>query len=101
MTSLGWPRKFIARTFGVPKSTTAATWLATAGSNGLGIVAGSTACGNESGTAGEVTKPATAAPCEYPPSTILVLGQVLTSLMTCDPASRMPSSPVDHWSLAG
>ena len=64
MTSLGWPRNSIARVLGEPNSTTAATWLAKLGSSGLGIVAGSTSCGTESGTADDVTKPATAAPCE-------------------------------------
>ncbi len=60
MTTGGSPRKFIARTLGVPKSTTEETWLAMSGSSGLGTVAGST----PSGTAAEVTKPITAAPCE-------------------------------------
>ena len=32
--------------------------------------------GTPAGTDAEVTKPATAAPWEYPPSTILVLGQL-------------------------
>src|SRR5689334_25155715 len=93
----GSPRKFIARTLGKPKSTTAATWSAISGWRGLGTVRGST----PSGTAGEVTKPITAAPCEYPPSTILVRGQDLAIDNTWAPASRTPSAPVAHWSLAG
>ena len=78
MTTGGWPRKFIARTLGVPNSTTAATWSATSGARGLGTVAGST----PSGTAAEVTKPITAAPWEKPLSTILVLGQLAAIDMT-------------------
>ena len=81
----------------MPKSTTEETWLATSGSIGLGTVAGST----PSGTAAEVTKPITAAPWEYPPSTILVLGQSCAIETTWAPASLMPSRPVSHWSLAG
>jgi hypothetical protein len=38
ITTGGSPRKFIARTFGVPKSTE--TWLATSGSIGLGEARG-------------------------------------------------------------
>src|ERR1700758_353657 len=56
---------------GVPKSVTAATWFAISGDIGFGTAA----AGTPGGTAAEVTKPATAAPWEYPPSTSRVLGQ--------------------------
>ena len=50
MATGGSLRKFIARRFGNPKSTTDETWFATSGSIGFGTVAGST----PSGTAAEV-----------------------------------------------
>ncbi len=87
----------MARTFGVPNSTTAATWSAISGASGFGTVAGST----PSGTCAEVTKPITAAPWENPPSTILVLGHSLAIDTMWAPASRMPSRPVFHSLLAG
>src|SRR6516164_10295666 len=72
---------------GVPNSVTAATWFATSGGMGWGTIA----AGTPGGTAAEVTKPATAAPWEYPPSTSLVLGQFAAIDSMCVPASRMPS----------
>jgi hypothetical protein len=54
---------------GFPKTATAATWSATLG----GIGAGTKPRGN--GTPAEVMTSMTAAPREYPTSTILVLGQ--------------------------
>ena len=80
----GWPRKFIARTLGVPNSTTAATWSAMSGASGLGTVAGST----PSGTAAEVTKPITAAPWENRRAPSWSSGSWPAMDMTCAPASR-------------
>ena len=54
---------------GFPKTATAATWSAALG----GIGAGAKPKGN--GTSAEVMTSITTAPREYPPSTILVLGQ--------------------------
>ena len=54
-----------------------------------------------SGTTFEVTKPITAAPWEYPPSTILVFGHCAAMETTCAPASLMPSTPVGQSSVAG
>jgi hypothetical protein len=56
---------------GFPKRATAAMWSATSG----GIGFGTPDAGAPSGITFAVTKPMTAAPWEYPPSTILVLGQ--------------------------
>src|ERR1700754_2349674 len=71
MTTVGAPAPRSQLSEGLPNSTTAATWLATSG----GIGGGTNAAGTPSGTTAAVVKPATAAPCENPPSTILVLGQ--------------------------
>jgi hypothetical protein len=68
---------------GFPKRTTAAKWLATSG----GVGWGGWARFAPSGTWFAVTKPVTAAPWEYPPSTILVLGQVAAMCSTWLPAS--------------
>src|SRR5437879_12891713 len=93
----GAPTISINRFDGVPNRVTAATWSATSGGIGLGTSAAST----PSGIAADVTKPITAAPCEYPPSTILVLGQLVAMDSTWVPASLMPSSAVGKSVLAG
>jgi hypothetical protein len=59
------------RSLGFPNRATAATWFATSGGIGFGTSEAVT----PSGTAFAVTKPITAAPWEYPPSTIAVWGQ--------------------------
>src|SRR5436305_2024113 len=59
------------RVDGLPNRATATMWLATSGGIGAGTSSGET----PSGTTFAVTKPATAAPWENPPSTTLVLGQ--------------------------
>ncbi len=70
----GAPNWRIKSSEGFPNRTTAATWSATSGAIGWGMY-DRNAAGTSDGTAAEVTKPATAAPCEYPPSTIRVFGQ--------------------------
>jgi len=72
MAIAGWPIVFMNCSDGFPNNVTAATWSATADGIGCGIA---TACA-PSGTRSAVTKPITAAPWEYPPSTMLVLGQL-------------------------
>ena len=54
-----------------------------------------------SGTASEVTKPATAAPWENPPSTIFVLGQLAAVASMWLAASLMPWTAVGKSVLAG
>jgi hypothetical protein len=85
------------RVDGFPKRATAATWLDTSGGIGAGTSKGET----PSGTAFAVTKPMTAAPCENPPSTILVLGQFAAVAITCVRASAIPSTAVGKSVVAG
>jgi hypothetical protein len=70
----GWLMTRMNRSLGFPNRATAATWSATSGGIGLGTSEAVT----PSGTAFAVTKPITAAPWEYPPSTIAVRGQLAT-----------------------
>jgi hypothetical protein len=81
---------------GFPKRATAATWLATSGGIGLGTPEGA-----PSGTALSVTNPMTAAPWEYPPSTIWVWGHFVAMASTWVLASRTPSSAVGKSVVAG
>ena len=85
------------RVDGFPKRATAATWLDTSGGIGAGTSTGET----PSGTTFAVTKPITAAPCENPPSTILVLGQFAAVASTCARASAMPATAVGKSVVAG
>src|SRR6478752_9402006 len=78
------------RVDGLPKRATAAMWLDTSGGIGAGTSAGET----PSGTALAVTNPMTAAPCEKPPSTILVLGQFAAVVRMCARASLIPATAV-------
>src|SRR5690349_9189651 len=73
MVIAGWLMTPMNRSDGVPSRATAATWLATAG----GITCGTLGSVTPSGITSEVTNPMTAAPCEYPPSTIDVFGHEL------------------------
>ena len=82
---------------GLPKRATAATWLATSG----GIGSGTSSAGAPFGTASEVTNPATAAPWENPPSTILVSGQLAAVASMWLAASLMPWMAVGKSVLAG
>src|SRR6201993_4123108 len=92
----GAPITRINMSLGFPNRATAATWLATSGGIGLG-----TPSGAPSGMTLSVTKPITAAPWEYPPSTIWVLGQVAASDRTWALASLMPSMAVGKSVVAG
>src|SRR5215207_33142 len=86
MTTGGAPTSRMNRSDGLPNRTTAAMWLATSG----GIGGGTSPAGTPSGTAADVTKPATTAPCEKPPSTIRVWGQFAAVAWTWVAASLMP-----------
>jgi hypothetical protein len=85
------------RVDGLPNKATAAMWLATSGGIGAGTSVGET----PSGTTLAVTKPMTAAPCENPPSTILVFGQFAAVARMCVRASLMPSMAVENSMVAG
>src|ERR1700730_15924038 len=74
ITIAGAPQLCSHSADGFPKRPTEPTWLATSGAIGLGRNCTYSA-GPPAGTEADVTKPATAAPWEYPPSTIRVLGQ--------------------------
>jgi hypothetical protein len=82
---------------GFPKRAIAATWLATSG----GIGAGTSEAETPSGTAFAVTNPATAAPCENPPSTISVWGQLAAVARTWVRASVIPWTAVGKSVVAG
>src|SRR5438128_1448247 len=71
MTTGGAPASLNHFADGLPNRTTAATWFAISG----GIGGGTNAAGTLSGMTAEVVNPATTAPCEKPPRTILVFGQ--------------------------
>src|ERR1700742_723874 len=90
ITTVGAPASRSQVSDGLPNRATAATWLATSG----GIGGGTNAAGTPSGITADVTKPATAAPWEKPPSTILVLGQFAAVAWTWLAASLMPSTTV-------
>src|SRR3981189_1855307 len=87
MVICGAPESPRNRFDGLPNKVTAATWSATSG----GMGGGTNAAGTPGGTPGEGPHPPTDAPCENPPSTILVLGQstVIDSMWFV--ASLMPS----------
>ena len=95
-STCGWLITRMNRAFGFPNRATAATWLATSAGIGLG-----TPSGAPSGMTFDVTKPATAAPWENPPSTILVLGQLAAIDSTCVLASLTPSRAVGKSMVAG
>ena len=83
---------------GLPNSATAATWSATAAGIGPVRPAG---IAKPAGTESAVRYPATAAPCEKPPSTILVSGHSATTAWTLLLASMTPSAAVWKSSDAG
>src|SRR5262249_56904331 len=87
----------INRSLGFPNSATAATWVATSG----GIGDGTSKADIPSGMTLSITKPTTAAPWEYPPSTIVVRGQFATVDRTWVLASLMPSMAVGKSVVAG
>ena len=66
-----------------------------------GIGSGTSSAFKPLGTASDVTKPATAAPWENPPSTILVFGQLAAVDWIRFAASRMPRTAVGKSVLAG
>src|SRR6478609_3132423 len=76
---------------GLPNNATAATWSATEG--GIGPVRPE-GIEKPSGTESAVRYPATAAPWEKPPRTILVFGQLAATAWTLLLASMTPSAAV-------
>src|SRR5258708_883137 len=90
MTTVGAPASRMKLSEGSPNGATAATWSATSG----GIGWGTRAAGTPSGMTADVTKPATTAPCEKPPSTILVLGQLAAVAWMWSTASLIPATTV-------
>ena len=63
------------------------------------MVAGTSAAEIPSGMVPAVTKPATAAPCENPPSTILVFGQLAAVDSMTARAASMPAGVLTAKSL--
>src|ERR1700752_151593 len=78
---------------GLPNTAIAATWSGTSG--GRGLLNPTTGIGTPLMTS------MTAAPAEYPPSTSLVLGQLLTKYWTWALASLAPSAAARKSKLAG
>src|ERR1700693_5218277 len=83
---------------GVPNRTTAATCGAIAGGIVPVIPAGRA---NSAGRVSGGGEPATVAPCEYPPSTILVFGQLAAIVSILLLASAIPSAACPKSNDAG
>src|ERR1700749_3829097 len=88
MGGASWSTRLRNQLSGVPNRTTAATCGAIAGDIGPVIPAGSA---NPAGTASGGVEPASAAPCEQPPSTIFVVGELVAIDAIFVLASTIPS----------